>query len=126
LTLVVDASAAGDLLFHDRWDAVIESNSELIAPDLIVAEIFNARSKIGRSGGRVPAVETILNFLTRVRIVPSLPYAPAAVQLSERLAHPIYDCLYVALARQENLKLLTADAHLARKLRSHKLGTVLA
>jgi predicted nucleic acid-binding protein len=126
LTLVVDASAAGGLLFHGRWDAVLEDNSDLVAPDLIIAELLNARWKIARSGGNAPGVSSILGFVGRVRILPSLAYASVAAELSERLDHPIYDCLYVALARQESAKLLTSDARLVRKLRAHKLGAVLA
>jgi predicted nucleic acid-binding protein len=126
LTLVIDASAAGQLLFTSRLDAALEGNSELIAPDLIVAELLNARWKIARAGGLAPTVSSIVDFLGRIRILPSLPYAPLAAELSERLNHPIYDCLYVAIARQESVKLLTHDAHLMRKLRSHKLGAVLA
>lgn len=126
MTLVIDASAAGGLLFYGRWDAVLENSSDLVVPDLIIAELLNARWKIARSGGNVPGVSSILGFVGRVRILPSLPYASVAVELSERLNHPVYDCLYVALAQQENAKLLTSDAHLVRKLRAHKLSTVLA
>jgi predicted nucleic acid-binding protein len=126
LTLVVDASAAGALLFYGRWDDVLENNSDLVAPDLIVAELLNARWKITRSGGKTPGVDSILGFVKRVRILPSLPYAAVAAELSERLHHPIYDCLYVALARQESAKLLTSDTRLVRMLRAHKLGAVLA
>ena len=125
MTLVIDASAAGGLLFNTKLDAVFEGDGEFIAPDLIILELLNARWKIVRAGGLAPSVTSILDFLRRVRILPSLSYATTAAELSERLNHPIYDCLYVAIARQENLKLLTQDAHLARKLRAHKLGSVL-
>jgi len=126
LTLVIDASAAYGLLMADAWDSTLEHNSELIAPDLIVAELLNARWKAARSGRLAPASASILEFLARVRIMPSLPYASSAARLSERLGHPVYDCFYVAIAQQENVKLLTSDAHLGRKLRAHKLGSVLA
>ena len=126
MTLVIDASAAYGLLVGDRLDDIVEGNSELLAPDLIVAELLNARWKIYRSGRHAPEVDSILALLEHVRIMPSLPFAHIAAQLSERLSHPIYDCLYVALARQENVKLLTSDAHLIRKLRSHKLSRLLA
>jgi predicted nucleic acid-binding protein len=126
VTLVIDASAAGGLLFYGRWDDALESSSDLVAPDLIIAELLNARWKIARSGGNVPGVSSILGFVGRLRIEPSLPYASVAAELSQRLNHPIYDCLYVALAQQESARLLTSDAHLVRKLRAHKLSSVLA
>jgi predicted nucleic acid-binding protein len=125
MSLVIDASAAYRLLLRDPLDSIIESNSELIAPDLIVPELLNARWVSARRGARTPEVDSILTFLDQVRIVPSLPFASLAARLSERLGHPIYDCLYVAVARQENIRLLTADLHLERKLRSHKLEAVL-
>ena len=46
--------------------------------------------------------------------------------MSETLDHPLYDCFYVTIAQQENIKFLTNDARLARKLRLNKLGSVLA
>jgi predicted nucleic acid-binding protein len=126
VTLVIDASAAYGLLLGTQRDALLESDGDLIAPDLIVAELLNTRWKMARAGGTAPAVESVLEFLTNVRVMPSLPYAVTAAQLSIRINHPVYDCLYVAIAQQENMKLLTHDAHLARKLRAHKLGSVLA
>jgi predicted nucleic acid-binding protein len=126
LTLVIDASAAYGLLMTDAWDSTLERNSDLIAPDLIVAELLNARRKAARSSRPAPESASILEFLARVRIMPSLPYASNAARLSERLGHPIYDCFYVAIAQQENAKLLTYDTHLGRKLRAHKLGSTLA
>jgi predicted nucleic acid-binding protein len=126
VTLVLDASAAFGFLVSNRWDAAIRNAHELVAPDLIVAEVLNARWKVARSGGVAPDVDPTLEFLTRLRITPSLPYAPAAVRLAERLGHPIYDCLYVALAQAEHAKLLTADIHLVRKLHEHKLTALLA
>jgi predicted nucleic acid-binding protein len=126
MTLVIDASAAYGLLLGNQGDALLENDGDLIAPDLIVAELLNTRWKMARAGAPAPAVESVLEFLTHVRVKPSLPYAATAAQLSIRMNHPVYDCFYVATAQQENMKLLTSDAHLARKLRSHKLGAVLA
>lgn len=126
MTLVIDAGAAFEVLLRARADTVLEENSELVAPDLIVAEMINARWKNVRSGVLAPSVDSILEFLARVQIMPSLPYASGAARMSERLDHPIYDCFYVTVAQQENMKFLTADARLVRKLRLNKLGSVLA
>jgi predicted nucleic acid-binding protein len=126
MTLVIDASAAYGLFLGTQRDTFLESDGDLIAPDLIVAELLNARWKMARTGRAAPAVESMLDFLARIRIMPSLSYAATAAQLSIRMNHPIYDCLYVAIAQQESMKLLTSDAQLARKLRLHKLGAILA
>jgi predicted nucleic acid-binding protein len=126
MTLVIDASAAFEVLLRARADTVLEENSELVAPDLIVAELFNARWKNVRSGVLAPSDDSILEFLARIQIMPSLPYASGAARMSERLDHPIYDCFYVTVAQQENIRFLTSDARLVRKLRLNKLGSVLA
>lgn len=125
MTLVVDAAAAYGLLMSGGRDALLEENSELAAPDLIVSELLNACWKMTRVGKTAPTLESALAFLTRIRIAPSLPFATMAARLSNRMDHPVYDCLYVAMAQQENLKLLTLDSRLSRKMRSHKLGALL-
>jgi len=124
--IAIDASAAYESLIDGRSDSVLNMTSELVAPDIIVGELLNARWKSARSHLPTPSVDAILGFLKRVRIVPSLTYAIEAAELAERLNHPVYDCLYIAVARRETLKLLTIDAHLTRKLRTHKLGSLLA
>jgi len=123
--LVVDASAAYDLLTEGRCAQRILGAEELISPDLIVAELLNARWKVARSRQAVPQLDTILEFLDRLRLVPSLRYAADAARLAERLNHPVYDCLYVAAAQHERAKLLTVDSRLARKLRSGTLSRIL-
>lgn len=60
----------------------------------------------------------MLALLDEIRIVPSRSYAPCASELAEQLDHPVYDCLYVALAESEASVLLTADSVFARKLRT--------
>ena len=126
MSVVLDASAAYEMLAGDDWDASIREVYEFLAPDLIIAELLNARWKIARSGNVAPGIDPTLDFLARLRIMPSLPYAAVATRLAERLDHPVYDCFYVAVAQQENAQLLTADTRLMRKLRTHKLGALLA
>jgi predicted nucleic acid-binding protein len=126
MTLVIDASAAFKVLLGTRADTVLEEHSELVAPDLLVAELFNARWKNARAGLLAPSIDAIVEFLARVQIMPCFPYAPGAARMSETLDHPLYDCFYVTIAQQENIKFLTNDARLARKLRLNKLGSVLA
>ena len=76
-------------------DDRIAENGELAAPDIIVAELLNARWKTVRSGNKAPDVKAVMNFLTRVRIAPSIAYAQLAANLAERLDRLVYDCLYV-------------------------------
>lgn len=125
MIVVIDASAAYDLLSEGRCAQRIVGAQDLVAPDLITAELLNARWKVARSHEAVPAIDTILEFLDRLRIVKSLRYAEEAALLADRLGHPVYDCVYVAVAQQERAKLLTLDKRLSRKLRSAALAHIL-
>lgn len=125
MILVVDASAAYDLLTEGRSAHRIVGAEELISPDLIVAELLNARWKVVRSRQAAPPLDIVLEFFDRLHIVSSLRYAADAARLAERLDHPVYDCLYVAAAQREHAKLLTVDLRLSRKLRSGKLARIL-
>ena len=98
---------------------------ELIAPDLIVPELLNARWKVTQSGGSAPKLERVIAFLERLRLLPSLAYAREAAILAQSLGHPVYDCLYVAIAQRERATLLTLDERIARKLRAAKLARIL-
>lgn len=120
--IVVDASAAYDLLTEGQCQPKIRGASELIAPDLIVAELLNARWKVRRAGLKAPALELMLDFLDRLRLVPAWDYAHEAAALSERLDHPVYDCLYVAVSQRERARLLTVDERLIKKLQSPPLA----
>lgn len=126
MKLALDASAAFRLLLNDRLDSAIPDAVEFFAPDLILAELLNARWKLTRSGERAPSVDAITGLVVRMRLVPSATYAADAARLAERIDHPIYDCLYVAAAQHERTKLLTIDARLTKKLRAHKLASLLA
>lgn len=124
--IAIDASTAYQALVGGRSDNVLATTTGLVAPDIIVSELLNARWKNERARLPAPTLDTILAFLKRVRVMPSLPYATEAAELAERMDHPVYGCFYVALARRETLKLLTIDGRLTRKLRTHKLGSLLA
>jgi predicted nucleic acid-binding protein len=123
--IAIDASAAFQALVAERSDTVLAKTTDLVAPDIIVSELLNARWKSERARLAAPTLDAILAFLKRVRLLPSLPYAIDAAELAQRMNHPVYDCFYVAVARRETLKLLTLDAQLTRKMRTHKLGSLL-
>jgi predicted nucleic acid-binding protein len=91
---------------------------ELAAPDLVIPETLNSFWKLRRAGRSIPALAVLLSALDHIRIVPSRAHAARAAELAERLHHPIYDCLYLALAEAEGDVLLTADAAFERKIRA--------
>jgi predicted nucleic acid-binding protein len=53
------------------------------------------------------------------------PYLESAVGLAAALDHPAYDCLYIALAEAEGLRLVTTDSTLVRKASGRYAGRVL-
>jgi len=115
--LVVDATAIIAILTHDTTiDQLLAKATDIIAPDFAVVEVLNVRWKYRRASLAAPGLEPILAFFDRITIVSSRAYAFEADELSAELDHPIYDCLYAAVARREDGKLLTADRRFARKL----------
>ena len=115
--MIVDASALVALLANGKGVPAMRGE-ELAAPDLLIPETLNVFWKLKRAGYRIPERSVVLTLLDEIRIVPSRSYAPRASELADLLDHPVYDCLYLALAEAEASVFLTADAVFARKLRA--------
>lgn len=129
MTLVVDASVAFKWFAQengtDRALALLEREEPIVAPDLIVAEICNAAWKSLRRRELSPVqFDAIVNDVAQPfsRLVPLERLIRPAAALTRRLDHPIYDCLYLALADTEGLQIVTADQRLLAAVR----GTTLA
>ena len=72
-------------------------------------------------------MERVVGGFIELRSSTTLPVA--ALQLGCDLGHPVYDCVYVALAEAEESAFLTADRELVRlvlanrsNLRAHWVG----
>lgn len=118
--VVIDASVAVKWFLEEDGSAEARtylSENDLTAPDIILAEVQNAlfkRWRMGQATARhvfdcVPLLDERLKTIASTR---DLADAAATIALSTR--HPIYDCLYVALAEQLTAPLVTADQKLAR------------
>lgn len=117
--LVVDASVLVPILVHEPGSALARAlahaEPDLVAPELLLAEALNALWKKQRLGqiddaARVEAVDLIGPPL--VTLVPIPPLAVRASALARELDHPVYDCLYLALAEREAVPLVTDDRRL--------------
>lgn len=122
---VVDASVAVKWVVEetDSNPARSLAGASLEAPDLLLVECANILWKKVRIGDltRQDArgcldvlVQAPVNFTADRELL-----APA-MDISFELRHPIYDCLYLALAIRREIPLVTADERLtnaARKLR---------
>ncbi len=114
---VVDASVAVKWVLPepDSDSAIALRDKELHAPDLALAECGNAlRVRVHRgvlSKAEAEACFAALS-LAPVRWVPTGQVTAEAMALSLDLDHPVYDCVYLALAIARDLPLVTADRRL--------------
>ncbi|OJX68514.1 type II toxin-antitoxin system VapC family toxin [Magnetospirillum sp. 64-120] len=122
MSLVVDASVAVKWVSESPgWQAAGEliGRDTLMAPDLIWPECGNALWRYVGAG--LMGAEQARQGLTTIgclfdRVVPTGPLMEDALALACRLKHPVYDCVYLALARSLGSKLVTADRKLVARL----------
>ena len=119
--VVVDASIAFLWFANepDRWGAVrlLEAHSTLLAPDLMAVEATNAWwKKLRRREMDMADVEQAVTNLFALEIawMPSAELLRAAARLAVEIDHPVYDCMYLALAASHSATLATADDRLRR------------
>ena len=122
---VVDASIAFKFVFAEddteKARDLHRAAAEVIAPDLVLAEVGNALWRQHRRGW-VTGEEIALLLrqlpLLFAELTPLPELFDAAGLISRELDHPIYDCFYVALAAQRSDLLVTADKRLLAKTRN--------
>lgn len=119
--VVVDASIAVLWFAHepDRWGAVrlLETETTLLAPDLMAVEAANGWwKKVRRHEMDVADMEQAVTNLLALGIAwtPSAILLRPAIRLAVELGHPVYDCLYLALAASHSASFATADERLRR------------
>ena len=122
---VVDASVAVKWLVPEihaeAAGRVLRSRHELLAPDLIWAEVGNILLKKFRCGEL--AGETARDLLqdfqrAPLQIAASQTLMPAAWNIAERYDRSFYDSLYLALAASAECSLVTADLKLYNRLKA--------
>ena len=114
MTLVVDASVALKWVLAEPGQAAADAllDEDLIAPSLWLLEAANAlwrrnlRGEISAGEAEERLSELFNAPVTSIPIEDDLSMAAA---LAQRLGHPVYDCLYLALAIREQTHVVTAD-----------------
>ena len=96
----------------------VERGEDLaIAPELMLAEAGNVANKKRCQGLLTREEASELVHLMRsmpVRYLSHVDLITPALELAESHALTVYDALYLALARKQNVRLFTADEQLAR------------
>ena len=123
MTLVIDASVACKWFFEENLSAearsLAESGAAFTAPDMILAECANAAWRRVR-GNTIPRAQAdaFLKALPRwfESLAPSARLHEAAFEMACALDHPVYDCLYLALAEREQTRMVTADRAFADRV----------
>jgi predicted nucleic acid-binding protein len=116
--IVVDASVALKWIFDEPGSgaAVALRNDELIAPALWLAEAANALWRHARLG-EITATEARerLSELSKAPVasLPIEPYLERALGLATKIGHPVYDCIYLAIALRHDTHVMTADRRFA-------------
>ena len=123
MRLVVDASVAVKWLVEEEdseaADRLLEQRHELFAPRLLASEVGNALWRKVRMGelerSRAGALAAAISEMA-ISWMGDEVICSDAVRLSLALDHPVYDCVYLALAHRIGATLVTADARFANSL----------
>ncbi len=126
--IAVDASAlTAFILKEPGWERLTKYLTYAISVDYIVKEVANAIWKFARLRNRVSAEEAlrlldiVLSMVNKnIFLEPEDKYVREALRIAIATGITVYDALYIALALDRGLPLLTLDAKQART--AEKLG----
>lgn len=126
MIVVADASVGIQVALNRQSAAVLEAET-VIVPDLYLVEVTNAAwqylnfSELSRG-----EVEELLEIALQLpdEIVASSELCLDAFALASAAKHPVYDMMYVALARRNAIPLATADRKLKRLAKKHGIEVV--
>ena len=113
--MIVDASVALKwLVLEDDTAQALDllAATTLAAPIFLQIEVGNAlwkkhrRGEFGADFDPTSFIERIGSF---VEMIDETPMIPRAAQIAVALGHPIYDCVYLAMAETLQRPLITAD-----------------
>lgn len=104
---------------------LLAADAALIAPDLLLLELGNVLWKKVRVGDvtRVEAEQiahSVPAMLGEIHPAAALVHRARAISLD--LDHPIYDCVFLALAESKATVLVAADGKLAKKVKGTSWG----
>jgi predicted nucleic acid-binding protein len=114
----------------DTAAAILRSDTQLLAPELLLAEVGSVLwRKVRRGELRPDEGEMIIDELlasSLVELVRHAPYLPLAYSIATRFDRTVYDALYVAVALIEDATFITADARLVHSLAGTEIQSFVA
>jgi predicted nucleic acid-binding protein len=129
VTIVIDASVAVKWVLSesgsDAADALLDQ--DLMAPVLWLAEAANVlwrRARTGDITAKQANARLIELLKAPVASLPIEPHLERALALAMEIGHPIYDCIYLALALHHDTQVVTADRRFAAAARQEFAGRV--
>ena len=121
--VIIDANVAAalllDLAYSRSAREAVSDVQRIIAPDLLVHEFTNALWRLVASGKMTKdfAHQALSGLDTLVsEFIAGQHIAHDALRIAIELAHPGYDCFYLALASDRDATLLTADRRFAARV----------
>lgn len=130
---VIDASALAKFILKEKgWEEVAEElKAGTLSVDLVVKEVANAVWKRSREGAVSPEESKIMLKALKevlekaVKVEGELAYLDGAVEITFNRGITIYDSLYIAMAKEKGLKLLTADRTQASVATAENVATII-
>ena len=102
---------------------VLNKDSQWIVPPLWQSEFRNVLAAYLRRGMPLPQARRIMeNALQTLEDRQVTPSAEGILELIAESACTAYDCEFVALAKQLNIKLVTADQQLLKQFPEHAIS----
>ncbi len=120
--MIVDASVAFKWFAGEEGgDRALDliGREEILAPVLMLAEIGNALWKKALREQIDPHASfeaELASLSSLVAIRDESAIVPRALEMARALSHPVYDCIYLALAEAEEARLVTADGRFLERV----------
>jgi predicted nucleic acid-binding protein len=126
LTWVIDASVAVKWVLQEQHSSVAEEflAQDLLAPALLQIECANVFwHKVLKQEMDAAVAEIALRaiFGVGIELVADEALLLHSLSMANQIKHPVYDCLYAALAELRGAPMVTADEKFVRTYRTKRL-----
>lgn len=126
MSWVLDANVAVKWVLQEPQSSVAEEflAQDLLAPELLLVECANVFwHKVSQREMDAAVAEIALRgiFAVGIEFVADEALLIRALSMAHQIRHPVYDCLYAALAELRGAPMVTADEKFARVYRTKRL-----